>query len=52
VVGGVLNDVDPKRQGYASGADYYYYRREGYYYTPDDEADPPSESEQPAAPAP
>lgn len=39
VVGGVLNDVDPKRKGYAyGGADqyYYYYRREGYYYAEDD----------------
>ncbi|MGE0792357.1 MAG: polysaccharide biosynthesis tyrosine autokinase, partial [Sandaracinaceae bacterium] len=35
VVGGVLNDIDPRRKGYAS--DYYYYRREGYYYA-DNEA--------------
>lgn len=31
VVGGVLNDLDPRRKGYAN--DYYYYRREGYYYS-------------------
>ncbi|MEZ4337599.1 MAG: polysaccharide biosynthesis tyrosine autokinase [Sandaracinaceae bacterium] len=52
VLGGVLNDVDPRRRGYAAGSDYYYYRREGYYYGADDDADPPSErgAEQPAPP--
>ncbi|MCB9591651.1 MAG: polysaccharide biosynthesis tyrosine autokinase [Sandaracinaceae bacterium] len=51
VVGGVLNDLDPRRKGYGGGADYYYYRREGYYYTGDDEVDsPPDAGEQPAAP--
>ncbi len=44
VVGGVLNDVDPRRKGYAAGSDYYYYRREGYYYRAEDEdPDPPSD---------
>jgi capsular exopolysaccharide synthesis family protein len=52
VVGGVLNDVDPKRKGYAAGSDYYYYRREGYYYTADDESDSPpqGDGDRPAAP--
>jgi capsular exopolysaccharide synthesis family protein len=39
VVGGVLNDVDPRRKGYAGGDYYYYYRREGYYYAEGDEDD-------------
>ncbi|MCZ7684780.1 MAG: CpsD/CapB family tyrosine-protein kinase [Sandaracinaceae bacterium] len=29
VVGGVLNDLDPRRKGYGAGDYYYYYRREG-----------------------
>lgn len=37
VVGGVLNDVDPKRKGYGTGDYYYYYRREGYYATDGDD---------------
>jgi capsular exopolysaccharide synthesis family protein len=31
VVGGVLNDVDPRRKGYGATDFYYYYRSEGYY---------------------
>jgi len=53
IVGGVLNDVDPKRKGYASGGYYHYYRREGYYYSSDDDDEvglPPGEGEQPSAP--
>ncbi|HJL16255.1 MAG TPA: protein tyrosine kinase, partial [Sandaracinaceae bacterium LLY-WYZ-13_1] len=38
VVGGVLNDVDPKRGGYG-GDYYYYYRHEGYYASHADDAD-------------
>lgn len=38
VVGGVLNDVDPKRKGYGASDYYYYYRREGYYYGEDEDA--------------
>ncbi|MBX3272832.1 MAG: polysaccharide biosynthesis tyrosine autokinase [Sandaracinaceae bacterium] len=42
VVGAVLNGIDPRRKGYASGAGYYYYyRREGYYSTEDDSGDDP-----------
>ncbi len=37
VVGGVLNDVDPRRKGYSS--EYYYYRREGYYYSEEERSD-------------
>jgi capsular exopolysaccharide synthesis family protein len=40
IVGGVLNDVDPRRKGY--GGDYYYYRREGYYYASEEEAQAPA----------
>jgi capsular exopolysaccharide synthesis family protein len=49
VVGGVLNDVDPRRKGYGSG-DYYYYRREGYYYA--DEGAESIERLDPEAPPP
>lgn len=47
IVGGVLNDVDPKRKSYGGGGDYYYYyRREGYYYAQgDDEGDAHEEEE-------
>lgn len=51
VVGGVLNDVDPRRKGYGAGDYYYYYRREGYYHAHGDE-DEPSESSSAAAPPP
>jgi len=53
IVGGVLNDVDPKRKGYASGGYYHYYRREGYYHSSDDDDEvglPPDDGEQPSAP--
>jgi hypothetical protein len=43
-VGGVLNDLDPRRQGYGAGDYYYYYRREGYYASDDDMDDPPTAS--------
>lgn len=42
VVGGVLNDLDPKRKGYGNG--YYYYRREGYYYADENGNDDDSSS--------
>ncbi|MEQ9079386.1 MAG: polysaccharide biosynthesis tyrosine autokinase [Sandaracinaceae bacterium] len=45
VVGGVLNDLDPRRKGYGSGEYYYYYRRDGYYAQADDEADPGDEDD-------
>ena len=53
VVGGVLNDIDPRRKGYGSGDYYYYYRREGYYETAraDDDDDDENEGDRPTAPA-
>ncbi|MEC7520545.1 MAG: polysaccharide biosynthesis tyrosine autokinase [Myxococcota bacterium] len=38
VVGGVLNDLDPRRKGYGAGEYYYYYRRDGYYAQDEDDA--------------
>lgn len=51
VVGGVLNDVDPKRKGYGAGDYYYYYRREGYYQA-DEPGDDSPEGHQPPSPPP
>ncbi|MBZ0116817.1 MAG: protein tyrosine kinase, partial [Sandaracinaceae bacterium] len=51
VVGGVLNDVDPRRKGYGASDYYYYYRREGYYAADEDEAGG-GPSERPNAPPP
>ncbi|HEY8430072.1 MAG TPA: polysaccharide biosynthesis tyrosine autokinase [Sandaracinaceae bacterium] len=48
VVGGVLNDLDPRRKGYGAGDYYYYYRREGYYQA--DEDAPPNDLSRPAPP--
>lgn len=52
VVGGVLNDLDPRRKGYGGGDYYYYYRRDGYYASTDDmdDDDPDGEEHRPAAP--
>lgn len=50
VVGGVLNDLDPRRKGYGAGDYYYYYRREGYYQADHDGDE--GGSERPAAPPP
>ncbi len=53
VAGGVLNDLDPRRKGYAGGDYYYYYRREGYYYADEErDADGPDDDDRPAAPPP
>jgi succinoglycan biosynthesis transport protein ExoP len=49
VVGGVLNDLDPRRQGYGNGHYYHYYRREGYYNS---ETMPDGDGPSPQAPAP
>ena len=51
VVGGVLNDLDPRRKGYGGGDYYYYYRRDGYYASTDDmdDDDPDGEEHRPAA---
>lgn len=48
VVGGVLNDMDPRRKGYQGGDYYYYYRRDGYYASEDggdDDSGPDAPSE-------
>lgn len=50
VVGGVLNDLDPRRKGYGAGDYYYYYRREGYYQADDEGSD--GTDERRAAPPP
>ncbi len=47
VVGGVLNDLDPRRKGYGAGDYYYYYRREGYYQADEETS---SDLSQPAPP--
>jgi capsular exopolysaccharide synthesis family protein len=51
VVGGVLNDVDPRRKGYGASDYYYYYRSEGYYRS-DADADGDDEAPRPGAPPP
>ncbi len=51
VVGGVFNDVDPRRKGYGGADYYYYYRSEGYYRAADDDHDD-EDVHRPAAPPP